>query len=84
MRVLFVVFFARNKEIQCNSVGQIFFRHARRSARLCLLFFSRVTVEVSLAFTVQVTHAAMKFAQEQIKHMIYYLHGDIFRQTQKQ
>ena len=47
-------------------------------------FSSRVTVKLPLAFTVRLTHAAVRFAQEQVKHMIYYLHGDIFRQTNKQ
>ena len=56
--------------------------HAALCTPLLFFFFcSRVTVDVSLAFTVRLIHSAMKFAQEHVKYMIYYLHGNIFRQT---
>ena len=59
------------------------FSGSRGALHAFTYFFPRVTVKVSLAFTVRLTHAAMNLAQEQVKHMIYYLHGDIFRQTYK-
>ena len=83
-------------QLQCNSAGLFFFRHARHSAHLCFCFcfvlfflvcffsFSRVTVTLSLVFTIPLTHAPLKFAQEHVKHMIYYLHGEILKQTCRQ
>ena len=61
-----------------------FFSSTHSTLRTFACFFLHVTVKVSLAFTIQLTHAAMKFVQEQVKRMIYYLHGAIFRQTHKQ
>lgn len=81
-------------QFQCNSAGLFFFvtrgtLHTFVFVLFCFFSFfffsfSRVTVTLSFVFTIPLTHAPLKFAQEHVKHMIYYLHGEILKQTCRQ
>ena len=82
VRIFFSFVFFSEKRFNAIVLVAFFPAHAALCTPLLFFFFcSRVTVDVSLAFTVRLIHAAMKFAQEHVKHMVYYLDGNIFRKT---